>query len=228
MILFFTQMNEEDYFDWSFLDSDKSLLPFIENLSSFQVLVFANTDVDMRVLELQSYDQIREFMKDNFPMYYTGITTMTVKNESGDEYCPYFRMFLVDYSPKTVINYKLQTFMRSTGIVGIHSRCTAAVVVGLLGNDIDALPVEIPVQYRSIKLDYIDRVASPTNMTNMESLCGNQGLCIPSILPLELHWNIMKYLRHPCADMISAHRDRLMSWLMYWDNHFSNVFAGAG
>lgn len=220
-------MDEEDYFDWSFLDRHDGISTFVESLTSFQVLIFSNADVDMRVVELQSYDQIKALIESNFPTT-IGITTMTVKNESGDEFCQYFKMFLIDYSPKTVINYKLQTFMRSTGIVGIHSRCTAAVIVGLIGNDIDALPVEIPIQYRSIQLDYIDRSSGHYNILSMDSLCGNQGLSIPSIVPVDVHWNIMKYLRHPCADIISAHRDRVFSWIMYWDNHFSNVFASEG
>lgn len=220
-------MDEEDYFDWSFLDTDNGISTFVEALTSFQVLIFSNDDVDMRVVELQSYDQVKLLIDSNFRTT-TGITTMTVKNESGDEFCRYFKMFLVDYSPKTVINYKLQTFMRSAGIVGIHSRCTAAVIVGLIDNDIDALPVEIPIQYRSIQLDYIDRSPAHFNMSSMDSLCGNQGLCIPSVVPVDVHWNIMKYLRHPCADIISTHRDRVFSWIMYWDTHFSNVFTSAG
>lgn len=232
--LAFTQMSL-DSFDWSFLDeSQEGIDKFVGNLFSFHVLLFKNDDFDMRVIELTDAFEVEQCIKDNFTS--TNTTQLILANGTSRNDCPFFRVVMQDYSPKNVINYKLETFFRSTGILGVHARCSIALVVGLCANDPAAAMIGIPSAYRVCPIKNLE-LLSPIDLTCTQSevrkvaldrLMSIPGMSLPVVLPREVHFKIFGYLRHPCAQLILDHRRQLLQWINYWDEHFACVVRSFG
>lgn len=212
------------------MDEAGGIDPFVDKLFRFNVLFFSNDLPDMRVIELVYPEEIMGVIADHFPPG-SNQTQLMLKNGRNDYLCPYFKMLAVNYSERSVTNYKLQTFMQRTGILGVHSKCDQAIIIGFSRGDESGSPMDIPIQYRWIPVDMIEPVSVETLLENRpqthERLMSIPGLSLPCFVPDDIHWNIMKYLRHPCAQLIKDHRDRLLSWLAYWDDHFRIVLAAA-
>lgn len=206
--------------DLSFLDVNE----FTECLFKFRAILLRNDDVDMRVVELKDNDDVLATIKREFTKP-CEVTQVILPNGSFDEQCPYFRIILQNYSMATPINYKLETFMRSAGILGIHARCTVAMVIGLSSNGLTAPMIDIPSTYRLCHIQPIEML-SPIDMTcvssglserRREDLTDIPGIVLPYKLPRELQWHILKYLRSPCAELIKEEFDYWRFFTAYWD-----------
>ena len=215
-----------DYLDLSFLDDVDKMASFVESLFSCHVLLFKNEDFDMRVLELQSEMEVQAALNVHLQ---SPTTQMIIANGTNDKSCPFFRVVMQDYGVKTPINYKLETFFRASGILGIHARCNAAMVIGLTTNDSSSSMISVPAVYRTCPIVPIDMM-SPIDLTWTQSeikkneisrLMSIPGMSLPVQLPQELHFNIFKYLRHPCAEIILQHKKQMLQWIAYWDRHFA-------
>lgn len=215
--------------DLSFLDSELG----IDNLSTFHAIFLSNSDVDMRVLELTDGIDIMNVIASEFSRPHD-ITQVILPNGNLDEQCPYFRIIMQDYSMKTVVNYKLETFMRAAGILGIHARCTMALVVGLASNGMTSPMIDIPSSYRLCHIEPLDMMA-PIDMTCMSTeisrvssatkLMDIPGMPLPYDIPIDVHWHIFKYLRHPCAVIIQTEFDFWTRFISYWDMRFQLLFG---
>lgn len=215
--------------DLSFLDSDLG----IDKLSTFHAIFLSNSDVDMRVLELTDGTDIMNVIASEFSRPHD-ITQVILPNGNLDEQCPYFRIIMQDYSMKTVVNYKLETFMRAAGILGIHARCTMALVVGLVSNGMTSPMIDIPSSYRLCHIEPLD-VMAPIDMTCMSTeisrvssatkLMDIPGMPLPYDIPIDVHWHIFKYLRHPCAAIIQSEFDFWTRFISYWDLRFQLLFG---
>jgi hypothetical protein len=225
-------MDTEDEFSLScFLDHD-AIDKFVDSLVAFHVLFFKNDDLDMRVLELQDWEVLNNTMRVLFTDVNTA-THMLVSNGLNDDRCPYFRIIMQDYSMRTPVNYKLETFLRQSGILGVHARCSVAMVIGLMGNSLEAPMVDIPASYRCIPItgvDMIDLTGRDSDMREFEGkrLMGIQGMELPCDLPIEIQSHILQYLRSPCAELIHAHVDQVQAWVAYWHRHFAYLVLSPG
>ena len=140
---------------------------------------------------------------------------------NGDVVCSHFRLITEDYHSKSPTNYKLETFLHQAGVRGIHSRCTKAMVFGLDGN-MNSIVVSIPTRFWTATLPEMKLVDPPQfPEEKCSDLCGIKGMCVPLSLPMELHWNILKYCQHPCAIMIQEEVNKINE---YWAYHFDWMF----
>lgn len=209
-----------------FLDS-ASIDAFVDNLLSVHVLLFRNNDVDMRVLELQDWEMLNNTMRVVFNDL-DSATHMLVANGTKDERCQYFRIIMQDYSMRTPVNYKLETFLRQRGIMGMHARCSVALVIGLLCNSLDSPMVDIPAAYRCIPISGIDMIDMTGRDEDMKAIYGAKlkgipGIELPCVLPDEIQSNILQYLRSPCAEIMHDHVEQVRSWVTYWHRHFAFI-----
>lgn len=206
--------------DLSFLDVDE----FANSLFKFRAILLRNEDVDMRVIELIDNEDVQQTIKKEFNKP-CEVTQVILPNGSLDDQCPYFRIILQDYSMGTPVNYKLETFMRSAGILGIHARCTVAMVIGLSGNGMTAPMIDVPSSYRLCHIQPIEML-SPIDMTWATSGSNTRqqgsstdipGIVLPYLLPKELEWHILQYLRSPSAEIIQEQITYWNDFTSYWD-----------
>ena len=224
-------MDEMEFFDFSFLEEEDGIRKFVDDLYSFHVLIMKNEDKDMVAVRVMSPEELSLRLNDFFG---SGVETvqMIVKNGKEDPLCPFFMMIMSDYKDTFPINFKLETFFRTTGILGIHARCSKAIVTGLMSQEHTNSMIDIPVEYHCLSIPSpslrgtIDLYSHHSTSRNkcLEKLMDVPGMPLIPSLPYCLHWNIFKYLRHPCAVMIQEHRQRMLFWMAYWDNHFELVF----
>lgn len=231
MFVCFFQMEPDLDFDidLSFLDSELG----IDKLSTFHAIFLSNSDVDMRVLELKDGTDIMNVVASEFSKP-NNITQVILPNGNLDEQCPYFRIIMQDYNISSVVNYKLETFMRAAGILGIHARCTIALVVGLASNGMTSPMIDIPSSYRLCHIEPLN-IMAPIDMTCMSTevsrvqgstkLMDIPGMRLPYYIPQDLHWHIFKYLRHPCAVIIQSEFDFWTRFMAYWDMRFQQLFG---
>lgn len=225
-------MKTDPDIDLSFLDDDIMMGQFVDSLFSFHVLVFKNDDVDMRVIEVDQPIQIGGVMKGVFNDVDT-TTQVVMKNGREDERVPFFRVVMENYSVKTPVNYKLETFLRKSGILGIHARCTTAMVIGMHGNHLDAVLVDIPRDYHNIPImnfDLIDLTASRDDIRKKANdyLMDLPGVPLPYQLPRDVHFHIMQYLRSPSADIFLDHMRVVEEHVAYWNRHFADILFSPG
>lgn len=228
--------------DLSFLDTDSKMDQFVNQLFNFHVLVFNNDDFDLRVVTVERSDMLHDVMMEYFENI-DKATSVVIQNGRTDDRIPFFKIVMEEYSPKTPINYKLETFFRRSGIIGVSSRCKIAMVVGLMSSDMDAIMVDIPLEYHTIPIPSLEGVDLTGTGESVKAHAGDYLMNIPGIplpyeLPQEIHWNIMKYLRRPEAEEIN-HRigfvqsvldsyDQFLERLgAYYDEHFANIFSTA-
>lgn len=227
-----SQMTDEssELMDWSFLNEPDGIETFVNDLFAFNVLLFKNEEEDTKVFRLLDPVQVPELILSNFNKP-SETKQLILSNNTGDPLCPYFRIIMEDYSPKHVTNYKLETFFRRTGILGTHCRCSKAMIIGLMSNTVGSSMVDVPVEYYISPQRYVD-VSTPIELSSTKSVLrtfkpdtvmGIEGMCLPVTLPVELHWSILKFLRHPCAVIISDYKQHLLLWMTYWDDHFDSI-----
>jgi hypothetical protein len=224
-------MDEMEYMDLSFLEKPGALEEFVDDLFAFHCLMMRNEDESMIVIKMLTPDQL---IADMSSLMEPGAETVdiVVPNGKTDPLCPFFKVVMNGYSNIGPLNYKLETFFRATGILGVHARCRMALVVGMMNKDYSNSLVDIPEEYHTLPVRPID-MYGPIDLYSHQSVMRNRclehlmnipGMELPAELPPPIHWNIMKYLRHPCAEMILTHRERMLVWLSYWDHHFDVLF----
>jgi hypothetical protein len=190
--------------------------------------------VDHLIVKLKDDADIKAVLTEHLGDSVDNRKEMIVQNGSADPLCPYFRLIMTDYTVTSPINYKLETFFINCGILGIHARCSVAVVVGMMSQDINSC-VDVPYEYRYSYMSrpgYSEPVHLQPSQSIMRKKCldklmGVQGMCLPFQLPSSVHWQIFKWLRHPCAEMIWRHKQKMMAWCAYWDNHFAYVIRSS-
>ena len=244
--LYFLQMDsslELADIDLSFLDEDQKYCEFINSLSSFNAVLFSNSEVDMRVIEIIDSSDLVSVIKDNFKCLST-LTQVILPNGNKDENCPFFRIIMQDYCVTNSTNYKLETFMRQAGILGIHPKCTVALVLGLVSNSMDSEFLDVPMSYRLCSLTDMRSIdmLSEIDLTCLSSVIHKKrvndylmdipGMPLPYVLPKDIHFKIFQYLRHQEADQVLKFWEPIFNiWdpddvgeFYYWDLHFWNVF----
>lgn len=225
----FNDPSLDDSFDWTFLYEPDGINKFVDNLFAFNIVLMRNSDHDPIVLKLMDPLQI-SFVIDDY-LQGGDKTEMIVANGKDDPLCPFFKFIMRDYSLTNPVNYKLETFFRKTGILGIHSRCSTAIVIGLMSDGKSDSCVDVPMEYHYIScrpLGYMAPLEMTTHQSVMRNRCldklkGIRGMSLPVQLPESVHWNIIKYLRHPCAEMILQNKAKFRKWCAYWDHHFDSV-----
>lgn len=224
-------MDEMEDFDFSFLEEENGIQNFVNDLYAFHVLVMSNVDKDMQVVKVMSPVQLGLRMTEFFAVGEETVQ-MTVKNGKEDPLCPFFLMIMSEYKDTSPINFKLETFFRITGVLGIHARCSKAIVMGMMSMEHTNSMIDIPLEYHCMSIPSrslngpIDLYShhSTTRKKCLEKLMTVPGMPLPYNVPATVHWNIFKYLRHPCAEIIQQERHRMMVWMSYWDHHFLHVF----
>ena len=216
----------------SFLDDDHHLLSYVNSLFSFYVLVFKNDDLDMRVIEISEASKLGHVMESVFDNL-DSTTQVVMSNGRRDGRCPYFRVVMEKYGPKTSINYKLETFLRRAGVIGVSARCETALVIGMADNDLDSVMVSIPFDYHTIPIACVDMIdmtgtSEAFKKQTGERLMGIPGMLMPYYLPRELHFKILQFVRHQEADAIEDHTKMLEDIFAYWDLHFASVVHSLG
>jgi hypothetical protein len=103
----------------------------VDKLFSFNVLVLRNEDPDCRVIQLMNQYELQNTIARFFTKP-DEVIQMTVRNPAKDPFCPYLLLMVESYHKDTVINYKFETLLRNMGVVGIHARCTTALVTGMM------------------------------------------------------------------------------------------------
>ena len=211
-------MRVQDDMDLSFLDgetSDKAIDELVQELSSIHTLFMCNDDVDVRVITVNTQQELETRISELFP---EGRDTMQIVVHNGHEsrfVCGYFRLILSGYGTKTPINYKFETFMRAANVTNIMARCKAAMVIGL--EPVENVPLSVPAYFRLTSLEALafmgdldfaclQTIRGARSSEDIIDIVGNVPL--PSVLPDEIHWQIFKYLRHPCATLIHNEMER--------------------
>lgn len=223
--------NEED--DWTFLYESDGINKYLDELWSFNVLYFTNQDPEPRVLKMANPLQLKYLLDERFPIGER--TTINLANHRRDILCPYFHIVLhqVGSCKEVDYNYKLQTFLRRAGISNIPLRCRAALIVGLMQKDMVDSAVDVPIEYHMTSPVPVDMVGpiditsamSSVHSSDMDKLCGVEGMLVPFTFPQDCHWCVLKYLRHPCAEMILDHRRKMLAWIAHWDAHFDDLVS---
>lgn len=222
---------EEDDFDWTFLNDDGAVERYVNDLFAFRVLLLRNEDVDVQVVKLMDKLCLAYMIDEHF-IGRKNTVEMVVANEKDDILCPYFKIIMNNYLETEPVNYKLETFFRTTGVLGIHARCSVALVVGLMSNVNPDSMVDVPIEYYYTCARPLE-ITGPVDMFSHQSIMRKRcldklmdvpGMPLPAVLPSSVHWHIFKYLRHPCAQLILDHRQQMLTWLYYWDIHFNMLF----
>lgn len=221
-------MAEDLELDLSFLDDfDTSIDAFAERLFHVRVIICDNNDPDIRVLELDGEHGVADYINKHFDSS-VNVTQLIVPNGKPDDHdfdmCTHFRIICAEYHSKSPTNYKLEHFLKSAGITGVGTRCRMAMIVAMMGST-DSRHMSVPMKYTSLSIQDLS-MFSPIEVYggDVQELCNIPGMVLPKYLPDELHWNIMKYLRHPCAQLIKNEMERINE---YWKMHFELLFVDA-
>jgi hypothetical protein len=228
MDVFVDTTNNSSFFDWSFLDTidDTAIVQYTETLFKFRVVVFWNEYIDVKMVELANEKEILDYVNSFFqeptmvtqmilpnPKYYTN-----GKSDSDETICSHFRLIAENYHSKSSTNYKLESFFIQSGIRGVSSRCTKAMIIGMAGS-MDATYVSVPSQFWCVSLPVVETTIPEKDTVE---LCGIPGMRLPALyIPTELEWSILKYCQHPTATIMKDEIDRINR---YWSDHFEWMF----
>jgi len=214
--------------DWSFLYEPDGINKFVDDLFAFDVLLLHNKDENPRILKMMDPLQLSYLVREHFSSS-EEVVQMVVRNGKDDEMCPYFKVILGHYSESSPTNYKFECFLRASKINGIHARCQGALVIGMMNSELSGSCVSVPDEYfyTSVRpigflgpIDMTSRCSIPrkSHLSSINEVVGGvPGACLFNAIPVDLHWNIIKYLRHPCAEIIYHYNKSLET---YWDRHF--------
>lgn len=234
------QMSEDLDLDLSFLDTtdpktssgDYSINCFVERLFRVRLIACNNDDPDISIFEVEGDDGVEKCISRYFQDAST-ITQLIVPNgktyASDYNLVTHFRIVCSEYHSKSPTNYKLEMFLRASGITGVSPRCKAAMIIGLMGSS-GGNHVNVPTQYETLSLydlsmySPIDVYSSDVKPT-LNNLCDVSGMAVPYYVPINCQWHILKYCRHPCAQLI---HDEMMWINLYWDQHFGSIFSTQG
>lgn len=213
--------------DLSFLDDeeslDKNIDSIVKSLFSVHAIYMTNDEPDVRNLEAESPEKLDLMIQELFPNAVDNIQMVVPNGHESKYFCGYFRIVMSGYGMKAPINFKFETFMRNANITSVYPRCRAALVVGI--EPVAGVPMSVPTYFRLTSLEQL-QIMGDTDMACLQPIAGAQssddlvaiagGVPLPTCLPDEIHWNIFKYLQHPCAAMIKREMDRRT---MFWELH---------
>ncbi len=213
---------DQDGFDWGLIDND--LEKFVAEIYGYRAFVFWNEYVDVKEIDLHGEEHSNDYINGFFRIP-SQVTQMIIPNPKfnvadGDVVCSHFRLIAEDYHSKSPTNYKLETFLFQSGIKGVHSRCTKAMVFGLDGN-MNSVVVSIPTRFWAACLPQMSLLDNSQPKEKCSELCGIKGMSVPRSLPMEIQWNILKFCQHPCATIMQDEMERIN---MYWAYHFDWMF----
>lgn len=142
---------------------------------------------------------------------------MIIANNIDDEHCklmcPYLRFFLFNIGPKVPINYKLENIFKRSNAKFSPSRCEKALIFGLFSRSAPNKFANVPFEFQSFitSREPSDAIQNPLNITG-----------IFKQLPIDLHWNILKYMIHPCAEMMKKYWNDFDQW---WYMRFMDLIV---
>ena len=193
----------------------------VESLTSFNILIFSNLDPDVRSMVLKDTSDLQKCISFIFPNS-KNVSQMILPNPDQNGMCTHFMVMADQFHIKSPTNFRLETFLKGVGLHSVQARCLRALVVGMCGGIGDNY-VTIPDSYLFLHPRTYDPL-SPIDVycSDINQICGIQGTFLPYQLPDELQWNILKYMRHPCAEIISSEMKRIND---YWDLHFNSLFC---
>jgi hypothetical protein len=205
-----------------------------EDLFSFTAILICNDEPDIQCMEYFSDTELAMFIQSEFDS--DAIQTIVKNNhEDSKALCPYFRIVMEKYSVEAPINFKLHSMFIKMGIQSISPRCVKALVAGLTSFTHLESPINVPYCFMSTNLDPLDFVLEREELDlvclkpcaeklNPEStdLCDIAGMTLPYRLPWEVQVNILRYLRHPVADMVLHKIDSLC---LLWDLFLHPMFV---
>lgn len=193
----------------------------VESLSSFNILLFSNLDPDVRSMLVSDASDLQNCISVIFPDS-KNVSQMILPNPDKSGSCTHFMVMADQFHIKSPTNFRLETFLKGVGLHSVQARCLRALVVGMCGG-IGENYVTIPESYLLLPPKVYDPL-SPIEVysSDVNQICGIPGMCLPYSLPDELQWRILRYMRHPCAEMISSEMKRIND---YWDFHFSSLFC---
>lgn len=226
--------------DLSFLDafqSDSQLDAFVQDLFRVTIVRFCNQLPDISLYEVRSLMELDEFVSTIFERPLDVIQIIVPNGHESASECPYFRIIMYNWKPSTEVNYKLDMFFKTAGIVNISPRCSDAVIVGMdpKRGDINT-NVSVPSQFCMTGLENISFIGD-VQMNCLPSSCSVlkqfKGTSIEERMPPEIQWKIFLYLEHPTAAIIKSYsKFHLLQFngftSSYWDSHFRAMVRRPG
>jgi len=217
--------------DLSFLDGESGgdeMATFVESLSSIVVVYFKNSDPDMRVLEVKDQEGLDSLINSIFSGCGNMVQIVVPNSHLSVERCGFFRLVMSEYTPKSPVNFKLETFMKMAGISNISVRCEQALVIGMDQDTKTCLSV--PSVFRLTSIEHL-QLLGDIDITCLQSAhvashrgCRNlmdiPGIPLPRFFPDEIAWNILKYCEHPAAAIMKSYWKELDR---FWDLHFQHI-----
>jgi hypothetical protein len=218
--------------DWSFMEGyENDLKQFVEDLCTFKIVVFWNDDVDVRIIEMRSEQEIFDFVNSFFQEPHR-VTQLILPNPSfrhdpdndltKDYLCTHFRLIAENYNSSSPINYKLRNFFFKSGLEGVFSKCGKAVIIGMTGSYGSGY-ISVPSQFLSISIPEVETIdVNSMREAETEELCGIPGIVLPTkMLPMDIQNRILSYCQSPCAGVIRNECDRVNRIFM---EEYSEIF----
>lgn len=143
--------------DLGFLDDGGDFDKWLSTLTIPRVLVMKNSTEDYDYFTAGNYGDLEKVLLNVFGRLNT-LQLLVENHHYSKADCPYFRIYLDDYTESSVVNYKLQSFFALTGNGSLSSRCQTAVVVGASGYRPDATIVDVPFVFYMTTRDHLDDV----------------------------------------------------------------------
>lgn len=212
-------------FDYDFAVSQVG--SFVDALFDFNVVLMQNSDPDIRVVSFRYESELGLFLERQLGAGFvqTIVNNLNPETKVG---CPYFRVCMSGVNETASTNFKLKSFYNRIGMSTMDPRCNKAVIIGLSTLFSLESPISVPYSFCITRIDPIDLSFEPEiDMACMEvcaqghhpagsTLCDIAGLDLPVYLPPETHFNILKYLSSPCAELIkNAQADLCNTWDYY-------------
>lgn len=207
-----------------------------DELTSFDVVLMANDDPDIRVINLKYDSQVAELVQRELGGP-GGVMQTIINNNSFESRhtCPFFRIFYQNASPLTNENLKLKAFLDRVGMNTISSRCTKALVVGMAALQHLESAISMPSCFTTTQLELVDFpvVTEELDMACLavcaekfvpeegHTLCDVAGVSLPCHLPDHVQSLILSFLREPTAELIQRQLDHLCD---RWDNLLFRMF----
>lgn len=205
---------------------DKGMEAFLDDLMAIRALYMENNDPDVRVFEFVDEKDILSYVESTFSDG-KAVTQMIVPNVKRDEgdLCTHFRIIAENYHYKSPTNYKLDQFLRGVGLSGTASRCTRALVIGLMC-PLGSASCNVPAKFEPISVQDIS-MFEPVEIytSDLDNILGIPGMFLPVYLPTDVQSLILQYCRSPTADLIVDEFRRIRT---YWDEHFEGLFYKTG
>lgn len=143
--------------DLGFLDDGGDFDKWLSTLTIPRVLVMKNSADDYDYFTAGNYEDVEKVLITVFSR--CDVLQLVVQNHHySKSECPYFRVYLDQYTESSVVNFKLQSFFALTGNGSLSSRCAVAVVVGLSGYRPQDQVADVPFVFYMKNGDHLDDI----------------------------------------------------------------------